>query len=233
MHELPAEVFDKARGFLPANFSWECIAPWGERAPLAGLIIARAPVAAEPDGRFSLWCRRLLPPPSWVRQRWIIAIRCGAVPSETTNWPDFYGCGDEVAAIAARRWQVLAQRWETDLPPALFGRHVLDLVTVADDAALRPLATLRGDGIALGTLPARQDNARVRVHKGALTWLRERCAGIVPLGALVERQATLLQCRGGVIADDVNHARDLRRLMRRPRDDVPTVWFPRQADAEG
>jgi hypothetical protein len=55
------------------------------------------------------------------------------------------------------------------------------------------------------------------VHRTVLGWLCSGCAGLVLLtGDPVERWRILSDCRGGIIAEDVAHARELRAILARP-----------------
>jgi len=224
MHGLPAEVFYQASAFMPADFAWDSIAPWGDLAPIAGMIVGRAPLIFVPPYAF-----RLDPAMEAAhRSFWhfVVAIRTGTVPRREDSFPAFYGSQDAETDAYLRRVQALVRdRWDGELPPALFGRRIIDCVAPDFVAGATTPVCLAGVADAVGQAPAWGEAPRpVRVHKSVHAWLAARCEGIVPLGAEAKQQATLLRCRGGVVAADLRHGRALQRLMCKPLLPVPEVF---------
>jgi hypothetical protein len=66
----------------------------------------------------------------------------------------------------------------------------------------------------------------VRIWRSPLSWLRNRCVGLVPLTRdRAEINGLLAVCRGGIVAEDKMHARWLRNIFAHPRPS-PQVSCP-------
>ncbi len=95
--------------------------------------------------------------------------------------------------------------------------ELIDLVAWRDDR-MDTIATRAGTASWLGAIePQYLAPAPVSVWRHPLGWLRAGCRGLVLLTRdPVEAWLTLADCRGGIIAEDEAHARELRRALERP-----------------
>ena len=101
------------------------------------------------------------------------------------------------------------------LDATLYG-DTIDLVAFDLD---RPdwWATLTGLAPTLGYAVFADTVTPTQVWRGPLAWLQARCRGIVPLTADdIELRAILHRLPGGIQAQDIEHGRQLERVLTRP-----------------
>lgn len=97
---------------------------------------------------------------------------------------------------------------------------VLDFAACSPDL-LHVRARLHGSASVLGCPPEPWlSQSPVRVNATPLSWLRGRCAGVLPIGTESDTQTYLRDCRHGIVADSLPHAEALLKKMRR---DVPAL----------
>lgn len=95
----------------------------------------------------------------------------------------------------------------------LFG-DTIDLVAFRLDDP-RWFATRTGNAPTLGQAMF-ADAEPTNVWRGPLAWLQARCRGIVPLSRdPVELRATLMRV-GPIVAEDIDHGREIDKLLSRP-----------------
>jgi hypothetical protein len=64
------------------------------------------------------------------------------------------------------------------------------------------------------------------IHRNPLDWLRAGCSGVVILDH-VNASACLSRKLGDLLAEDEEHARDLRMMLCQPPVDPASIKFPR------
>jgi len=99
---------------------------------------------------------------------------------------------------------------------ALQGPALIDLVAMPFSA---PHRWARRTGLAriLGRLPFLDPRAAVRLYRSPAAWLTGDGGGVAILESERGDIASILRaCTGGIIADDADHARELRQIAARP-----------------
>jgi len=99
---------------------------------------------------------------------------------------------------------------------ALLYGETLDLVAFDPD---RPewWTTLTGLAPTLGYAVFADAETPTQVWRGPLAWLQARCRGIVPLAHDdTELRAILMRLPGGIQAQDIEHGRQIERVLTRP-----------------
>lgn len=106
--------------------------------------------------------------------------------------------------------------------------EVVDLVAWHPHHPAR-VALRRGAAAWLGSIaPQYFDPEPVPIHRGVLQWFRSGCHGLVLLAPEVgTRHLLVTGCRGGVVAENPEHAAELTRIMRQPWR-APPVTIARQ-----
>jgi hypothetical protein len=66
--------------------------------------------------------------------------------------------------------------------------------------------------------------ARVPIRRSVLSWFQAGCTGLVLLSrSRLDQYRILMNCRGGIIAEDAAHRAELRRTLQRPFS-TPRIW---------
>lgn len=130
---------------------------------------------------------------------------------------------------------VVALRADPSAPADIDHPHPREAILLGDCVDLiafdpdRPewFATMTGAAPTLG-FAMFGDKEPTQVWRGPLGWLQSKCQGIVPLTRdQVELRAILHRLPvGGIVAEDLEHGRQLRDLFARPRP-APSIFMPR------
>lgn len=136
-----------------------------------------------------------------------------------------------------RRAFIIAARVDDPLgPESTESELAAEFGTVVDLVAIHPArpdrwATRRGAATWLGAIePQFFDPPPVRVYRTPLSWLQGGARGLCPLTRNpLEIRSLLLGCRQ-IEGEDLDHAKDLRRMLERPFS-IPTITAPRRCRA--